>query len=143
MSLSIEELLKPRYKVIAPDTSENFKPGDIFTKENKYWFITNDNFELRETELEKYPHLFRRLEWHEEIDKKDMPQYLKVNTEKTSLFFGNIHKVRGLHLFPDPETLDITASKYYVLLEGISILYRFNLSHFLPATKEEYENQKQ
>lgn len=139
--IDVEELLKPRYKVVAdfPQGVFKFQVGEILEKKGIHF--TGQAKSINENEIDKYPHLFKKLEWWEDRKESDMPEYLKVNTEKTSLFIGDLHKVRELHLFPDPETLNINASKHYVLLEDKSNFYRFNLSHFIPATKEEYENQ--
>lgn len=69
--MSIEELLKPRYKIINPF------PGD-------HGFEINSIIEYREYTVhdedftpDMYPNLFRKLEWYEERKIEDMPEYVK------------------------------------------------------------------
>jgi len=75
--MSKEELLQPRFKVLADyprnEHYENVEVGDIIEAwhPNK---ILQDN---RTDFYGKYPHLFRKLEWWEERDVEHMPKYLK------------------------------------------------------------------
>ncbi len=84
--MTVEQLMQPRYKVIAEDTSQNFEIGDLLTPfkavagfEN-HW-VTNHHLNNKRHIMiyspEKYPHLFRKLQWWEERDEKDMPEYVK------------------------------------------------------------------
>lgn len=63
----IQELLKPRYKVIGDFPHSSMPVGMVFCKEysdGDFW--------------DKYPHLFRKLEWWEERTVEEMPEYIKI-----------------------------------------------------------------
>lgn len=73
--MKAEELMKPRFEVIADYPSNQNPIGTVlecpnydhdFTK--KYWIESN----------EKYPHLFRKLNWWEHRKVEDMPQKVKA-----------------------------------------------------------------
>lgn len=70
-----EELLQPRYKVIATwPLNDLHKVGDIIHNPIKpYWFINSQG----ETNPEDYPHLFKKLSWYEDRKPEDMPEYVK------------------------------------------------------------------
>lgn len=82
-----EDLLKPRYKVIADYPGNKLKVGDIlikyvFPETENYCYVTNPEIlllgdNLRKEEVEQYPHLFKKLEWWEERKPEDMPEYVK------------------------------------------------------------------
>lgn len=143
-----EELLKPRYKVIADYPQHYFKGED---KDNEYKFIegdilaygkVNNSMTYRrigrcgymsvgipcESNPELYPKIFRELEWWEEREEKDMPEYIKYNR----LDNGELKVVKVDE----------------IIIDGINDKYRYGKSwnsfnsQDLPATKEEYEKQK-
>ena len=66
--MTTEELLKPRYKVIADYPFMQWALGQIILlttgNDGDYYF-------------EKFPHLFKKLEWWEERKPEDMPEYVK------------------------------------------------------------------
>lgn len=76
MALSKEELLKPRYKVIAGYPGCDFSMGGIIVldKINEDERVGKDVYYcyhaafglLAEFDLSPYPHLFRKLEWHQD-----------------------------------------------------------------------------
>lgn len=67
------DLLAPRFKVVA-DWPKNydFTIGEIITCNDMVTeaMIGNPRFSL-------YPHLFKKLEWYEDREEKDMPEYVK------------------------------------------------------------------
>lgn len=76
-----EELMKPRCKAIAPDTSGNFEVGEIFYPEkNGSYYFYGDNGK-RCFAPKYYPHLFRELEWWEDRNPEDMPEFIKDATD--------------------------------------------------------------
>ena len=89
MSLSIKQLNTIRYKVIADYPNSRLEIGEILTKykfessdTGMYVYTTNLEIPLRGINIkpdwaENYPHLFRKLEWWEDREVEDMPQYLK------------------------------------------------------------------
>jgi len=77
---NIQELLKPRYLVNTPwFPSNNYQSGDI---------VTPDKFTGWHPKY--YPVIFRRLDWWEYRDVKDMPEYVKqiMGTNK-----GKVYKI--------------------------------------------------
>lgn len=72
---TVEELLKPRYKVIADYPGNQNPIGTILKTFNcwhdftiKFWCKSND----------KYPHLLQPLPWWSDRELGDMPEYLKI-----------------------------------------------------------------
>ena len=94
---NIQELLKPRYKVIA-DYPNNKMPIDAILIPNRLDGTVNNDWVSPDpndrkfiyADVSKYPHLFRRLEWWEDRDVKDMPEYVKriMGTNK-----GKVYKI--------------------------------------------------
>lgn len=79
---SIEMLLRPRYKVIAPWPEMGrwlAEVGDIIT-EYPTGTARNQNGDAVPTfEWDTFPHLFRKLEWWEERRPEEMPGYVKTS----------------------------------------------------------------
>jgi len=100
--MKAEELLKPRYKVIAgyPNTTHNI--GDILddggrTKiATKHWVIFMD----------QYPHLFRKLEWWEHREEKDMPKLIRKDSEGAKIEVNEWDMSRGSILIAKINHLD-------------------------------------
>jgi hypothetical protein len=102
--MSVEELLKPRYKVIADYPNSNLVIGEILTSQAKNGcnWETDKHHYLNLIEPWKFPAIFRKLEWWEYRDEKDMPKYviklddvLKINKYdlKKQLIFTYFHNV--------------------------------------------------
>jgi hypothetical protein len=108
----VQELLKPRYKAISPN--ENHYPGS-------FWKI-GDIIDPtgRHTQFDKYPHLFRKLEWWEERKPEEMPLYVKDK-------YNQVHKV-------------VYAAKLGADLEKG---YSCSWNMLEPATEQEYVTYKQ
>jgi hypothetical protein len=77
---SIEQLLKPRYRVIADYPGNSRAIGEI------YCHVAGDVFGVKDIplfmyqhDLEKYPHLFKKLKWWEERKVSEFPGYVKVD----------------------------------------------------------------
>lgn len=114
-----EELLKPRWKVIANFPYTYYKVGEII----------GDTFRLTcedyiKHNCSEYPAIFQKLEWYEEKQLEQLPLYIR----KTST--GDIYKV--IDWFK-PSTfvcisLNEDGNRYYQLARW-----------FEPATKQEYE----
>ncbi len=111
---NIQELLKPRYLVSTPwYPSNNYQSGDI---------VTPDKFTGWHP---KYSPVIFRLEWWEDRDVKDMPEYLQRNTKDKIIFKAVKHNV------------DATHGLGFVTSEGKIKSY----CNYLPATETEYLNQ--
>lgn len=129
--MDIQELLKPRILVIEPDTSGRWAKGDIYTFQREVaqtydWWINQEGKEVQFNFFSSFPHLFKPLQWWEEREASEMPEYLKSADRpevykishwemKAKIGFINEHEVCDLQLFK-PEY------------------------GYLPATKEEYES---
>ncbi len=66
--MNTEQLLKPRYKVIADYPFSPYKVGELVKEGSSRcpYYITTVNhisYNFDTEEIENYPHLFRKLEW--------------------------------------------------------------------------------
>jgi hypothetical protein len=78
---SVEDLLIDRYKVIAPwPEMERWlaRVGDILTDNGKTAVKNQDGDAVPVFEWETFPHLFKKLEWYEDREPSEMPQYVKL-----------------------------------------------------------------
>ncbi len=76
--MTIEELMKPRYKVVDSFPFNKFyKVGDILTDDGKTVVTNQDGEVMFACEFNNYPNVFQSLEWWEERKIEDMPKYLK------------------------------------------------------------------
>jgi hypothetical protein len=77
--MTTEELLKPRYKVVADYPNSDLPIETVLT--NSYQDIWTDfhglEFNERTSFFSDYPHLFRKLEWWEDRKVEDMPKYFR------------------------------------------------------------------
>lgn len=146
-----EELLKPRYKVIADWPARQFMAGAILhldepipdgrirvwiehekQKERYLWNPEENNH------FDDYPHLFQKLEWWQERKPEEMPRYLKDKS-------GNkVYSVYKHFSCTYPQAIRTGESDFFDdpncwLREHD---YAQNYSFYLPATLEEY-NQYQ
>lgn len=141
--MSIEDLLKPRYKVIAdyPD-SECFVGTIIEQSGDRY--RDELGFLLQQTNKpEHYPVIFKELGWWEMRKVEDMPEYVK----QTGMVNGADEPVPDICLkvkkhfnagngeWRDDSIHIFCADSYISTLKNCSYSY----SVWLPATKEDYE----
>jgi hypothetical protein len=151
-----EELMKPRYKVIADWPGCNWDVGQILIH------IGNGNFDCKEAPTisglrnpENYPSNLNKMQWWEERAIDDMPEYVKVIREDCIDDTGLYCKVFRWTIFEDK--IPTIAGQFGAELEGYTPLYlartelnfpgqvygRLNATHLEPATREEYEQYKQ
>jgi len=123
--MSIEELLKPRWKVIVtfPD-NRNYEVGSVLDRDWCRYVNDEDESEGVIWKISDFPHLFKKLEWWEERKVDDMPEYIKPIRAQQYIF--KVYTIVG----------DIVS--FANKNGGFSI---DKLLVFLPATKEEYEQQ--
>lgn len=125
--MTVEELMKPRYRVINiwPCMSKNIKVGDVLTFDNSLDCFWCGNTAYPQIKLNEYPHLFEELEWWEERKLEDMPKYLKF------IRSGLVEKVK----------------KYDMHNKGVifksNIMYQCYPGNFIPSTEEEYKKFNQ
>lgn len=124
-----EEFLIPRFRVIADYPGNTLSVGKIIAgtlapKELADW-------------MEKYPHLFRKLEWYEGRKEEDMPTYIKIDPEwkpETKKDQKHIGKVMKPFLIIPMNDL----SHYFLSQKEVDDNNMHNLTICLPATEEEY-----
>jgi len=87
-----EELLKPRYKVIADYPNSKFSIGTVIIPNrldgviDDSWVVPDKNDRsFAHVKVQDYPHLFRRLSWWEEREEKDMPEYVEDTDGNVSM----------------------------------------------------------
>lgn len=130
---SIEELLKPRYKVVALWPNTEFKVGQIVT----------DTYGLALKFYDNYPHLFKKLEWWEDRKPEEMPEYVKRNEDNMSSLSGDplvLIVKKHFHYGEDWRSGNID---FFTAQNGLANGYSY--SGFQPATEQEYNdyiNQK-
>jgi hypothetical protein len=88
--LSVEELLRPRKKVMFTYPGSPFNVGDILPDVLPKW-MSEEQIKQEMDSLDKFPAIFENLEWWEERKEEDMPEYLKCNTSKPVSYL-NIRK---------------------------------------------------
>jgi hypothetical protein len=121
--MSVEELLKPRFKVIADYPGCEYSIGYILSIPDADFDTGYEDF------LKTYPHLFKELEWHDERDEIEMPKYIKGNhiTNK-GIIFKLLDKSQNGRIFHDDTEIELC----HLLRYG---------SFYTPATEDEYIKQ--
>jgi hypothetical protein len=122
----MEDLLKPRFKVIADYPDSLFAVGEVlqlrhFPNNGNVWGYARCGI-WDEAHLLKFPNIFSKMEWWEERDEKDMPEYVKRPS-------GEVGKV--IEHFMD--TVNICKTD----------IFEVPYERLYPATKSEYDNQNQ
>lgn len=131
--MTIEELLKPRIKVIAPMPLMKNKVGDflkciidgngvsfgIHAVDNCIHFYDIEEFK-------QWPYIFKELEWWKERKVGDMPAYLK------DVISGKIYKVSE-YIYSESQICSDFAT-----IDGWNMLY-----DCMPATEQEYNTYLQ
>ena len=75
--MTAKELLKPRFEVIELYPKSKYEIGQILTEtvfEHYSLIIKGRNFTSNMPNIEKYPHLFKKLNWWEKRKEEDMPK---------------------------------------------------------------------
>jgi hypothetical protein len=119
-----EELLKPRYIVIAHFPYSGYKIGDIIC--GNIFQLYNEDYIKHE--CASYPALFNSIGWWEERDEKDMPEYVKYKgTDYLRYGCPQVNEIVKVESFCE----DSINSKY-----GCDWIIFYE-----PATEEEFLNQ--
>jgi hypothetical protein len=139
--MSIEELLKPRYKVIALwpgatmiNVGDIFMPGMVNAK--LCWRRVGEQYgHLSVTPTihgpEFYPHLFRSLEWWEERNDVELPGYIRFGE------IGAAHCYYKIKRYDEELKMWIVSSP---TRNGDDYEREVYLNRSFPATEEEYTN---
>jgi hypothetical protein len=124
-----EELLKPRYKVIAEYPKSPYPVGTIIRADGQsedLLYCDSNGPRCRD-----FPHLFRKLGWWEERGEKGMPGYVKED--------GIVYKVQEWHTDLAPKVSVFIDPKIHTQFAEHATdgpLY----GDILPATQSEYES---
>lgn len=119
--MTTEQLLAPRYEVIALWPNTDWKVGDIIEHE-----LSSSAIKLYDT----YPHLFKRLQWYEKREASELLNLTHLKRRPGGILFSNLEDFYTGFKIQDGEWANFG--------EGHNI----HLSHLLPATSEEYETYK-
>jgi hypothetical protein len=144
----VQELLRPRVKCIAPDTSRKYEIGDIFYKHvfpgsdsGMSCYITNLEFPLQGKNLitefaENMPHLFQRLNWCEEINAIQIKPLKYVKWVQKSPFNNHGHDLPLSGVIEKVEEFKKYGSVFHIKVP--SQIIAITGLYFLPATEAEY-----
>jgi hypothetical protein len=155
--ISTEDLMKPRWKVIADYPNSPYKVGDLVqltdlgttflcttTKEwdNANLDIVDNNRYFHIEYLEKWNHLFQKLEWWMHRQESEMPEYVKCEcTDFIKFKKGQIVRVekhQSNTYFQWVAWLFISADK-----QGVDPMMNcVHYKNFSPSTETEYLNQQ-
>lgn len=125
-----EELLKPRYKVIAPWPGTHWEVGDIFEYGDHNCFKTESqpSIPMHVSVLDEHPHLFKKLEWWEDRKLEEMPEYVK------SIMQEYTYGVKVGVVIMVKEWVRLCDAMYAIQ----SRKEEYHASCFVPATADEY-----
>ena len=91
--MTAKELLQPRFEIIADYPMQSGQIGHILNRSRTFFHYATRNIDEEllapESVILKYPHLFRKLNWWEKREEKDMPKKIK------SLQYGDIIPIIG------------------------------------------------
>jgi len=123
-----EQLLSPRYEVVAEDTSKTFKQGDVFQFEKIYpysgYSCEFNGRIVAPAFFDKFPHLFKKLSWYERRPPDNMPEYV-LWAESTDQEVSKVTEWDNKH------------SGMYARIDGG--LVHPGTSCLMPATIQDYE----
>lgn len=136
--MDTETLLRNRVILLNDYPRCSYKKGSVFIKtfhpdnETFYWELLDHTNDMQFDWPERYPHLFRKLQWWEERAESELPEYVKFYEPlpiKESIW--KVHEWRfGL--------------KHPLIKTDCDIVWRELSIMDLPATEKEYfEYQKQ
>lgn len=124
-----EQLLQPRYEVIAGYPDSEFKIGEILDRD---WFkYENDDEETGKIiwKISDFPHLFRKLKWWEKRKPEEMPEYVKWDYNPKV----DNENVKGLV----EKVVKWVQDGHGVVVSGSMTIAT---CHWMPATETEYLN---
>lgn len=131
--MSEQELMRPRYKVIADYPGMNnylINVGDIITDDGKNQCVTQDEKVVFAINWNAYPHLFKKLEWWEERDGfADFPKYVKLVLNGRIQFMHKVQEWKGYNSHGQP---------LYDFVNKANYLSPFCVSGLMPATEQQY-----
>lgn len=131
---SVEDLLKPRVKVTADYPESPFRIGDILEHDgepDECWILNRTGRKYINLETSTYPAIFKKLEWWEEREPEQLPEYVKpVNPKEYLRQFGEVvlqvnRELSGPYTFHATNLFQLASMPW---------------EEWLPATESEYLN---
>lgn len=99
-SEKVEQLMRPRYKVIADYPGSDYSIGEVLVlddgggESDEFYFCDEDGKHIEwEAFYKHYPHIFKPLEWWEERAPEEIPGYVKFAKENSYGHFGEVIKI--------------------------------------------------
>lgn len=118
--MTAQELLKPRFEVIADYPFNPHEIGSIIESKTEslhqttttYWNEFSENVKCENycpiCSFEKYPHLFRKLNWWEKRAKEDMPTKLISKADNKGSIFEIVYwDMEIMHGIIDVELMQV------------------------------------
>jgi hypothetical protein len=131
MAKTVEELMLPRYKVMADYPDSEFQVGEVLLqcKDGVRLVSLSRNMYVDWFKVEKWPSIFNKLEWWEERKTKELPDYVRDD--------NGVYKVKEWHTESAPKcSVFIIPAVHKGYTEDCSYCPLY--SDFMPATAEEY-----
>lgn len=123
--MSVEQLLKPRVKMIAPVPEYGMEVGTVITPDEYGYFEVRPGYKMNLVAIKQFPHIYKPLHWWEEREESEMPEYLKspngTNLCKVLQHFQQANRDNAWCFFPELN------GNHYV-----------NYKYIIPATLAEY-----
>lgn len=133
--MTVQELLKPRYKLIADYPNSEFRVGDVLEFKSIYpysgYALLFGSDKIISTEyLDDFKHLFKKLEWWDERKVEEMPEYVKMTAYIKPITNNdeNLELEKGQIVKPEKWGLNSFEISHWV----------FSASLAVPAAEEEY-----
>lgn len=122
--------MRPRFKCIADYPGSDYSVGQIIPltnhHSNEFYSRTEDDDVIeQESFYKQYPHIFKRLQWWEDRDISELPEYVKNAAD--GIVFKVEYNFNG-H----------TPSDVHTWNEEARVPFWHSLHHLLPATESDY-----
>lgn len=132
--MTTEQFLNPRVKVIGDYPNSPFNLSEILPMtiyNNGFYCSIYGHYTKDKAFFEKYPHLFKILDWWEEREFRDMPEYVKDGDKilRVNAHFSMVYPVNSAN---NNEILHDAGS---FIADNRTYAYWT----VLPATREEYD----
>jgi hypothetical protein len=129
----IDELMKPRYKVISKyPGSEDWEDIDAIIKipDSRYKYADRKGTVCGVELFDSYPNIYERLKWWEERKPEEMPEYIKCER--------HIRIEKGTILKANWELCYVGTPYECICHRGCYPDYWIDAEYFSPATEAEY-----
>lgn len=140
----MKDLMKPRYEVIADYPNSVTPVNSVLTLVNAetHKYLCNGQDWCVYIELDKYPHLFRKLQWWEKRELSDMPEYVKRSYDYAPIKREKVEKGEVLKALEWHTLANVTLFVDKPYKELNKAIWR-NPAVYDPATESDYLNFQQ